>query len=71
MKEKLAYANHKLIAVASSALLLVAFCVVKSAGSPGKRSAGQVVTLSKIDQLKEAFQRDAGMVRFVTILSPT
>jgi hypothetical protein len=33
--------------------------------------AVQVVELRKIEQLKEAFQRDAGKVRFVTILSPT
>ena len=33
--------------------------------------AGQVIELRKVDQLKEAFQRDDGKVRFVTILSPT
>jgi len=33
--------------------------------------AGQVIELRKIDQLKEAFQRDTGKVRLVTILSPT
>ena len=33
--------------------------------------AGKVIALRKIDQLKEAFQRDAGKIRFVTILSPT
>ncbi len=30
-----------------------------------------VPTLRKIDTLKRAFQRDAGKVRLVTILSPT
>lgn len=39
----------------------------KSAAS----KAGQVIDLRKIDQLKGAFQRDVGKVRFVTILSPT
>ena len=38
---------------------------------PVVAKAGQVIQLRKIDQLKEAFQRDAGKVRFVTILSPT
>ena len=33
--------------------------------------SGQVIQLRSIDQLKEAFQRDGGKVRFVTILSPT
>ena len=35
------------------------------------KSAGRVITLRKVDQLKEAFQRDAGKIRLVTILSPT
>ena len=30
-----------------------------------------VARLRSLDQLKEAFQRDQGKVRFVTILSPT
>jgi hypothetical protein len=38
---------------------------------PPVAHAGQVIKVRKIDQLKEAFQRDAGKVRFVTILSPT
>ena len=35
------------------------------------KGAGKVIALRKTDQLKEAFQRDAGKIRFVTILSPT
>lgn len=35
------------------------------------KGAGKVIALRKIDQLKEAFQRDTGKIRFVTILSPT
>jgi hypothetical protein len=35
------------------------------------RKAVRVIELGEIDQLKEAFQRDAGKVRLVTILSPT
>jgi hypothetical protein len=35
------------------------------------KSAVKVIELRKIDQLKEAFQRDAGKIRLVTILSPT
>ena len=38
---------------------------------PVVAKAGQVIELRKTDELKEAFQRDAGKVRFVTILSPT
>lgn len=38
---------------------------------PVVAKAGQVIDLRNIGQLKEAFQRDAGKVRFVTILSPT
>lgn len=44
-------------------------------GKPDKavatKNAVKVVSLRKIDQLKQAFQRDSGKVRFVTILSPT
>jgi hypothetical protein len=36
-----------------------------------KKIAVQVIELRNIGQLKDAFQRDAGKVRFVTILSPT
>jgi len=35
------------------------------------KKAVRVIELRGIDQLKEAFQRDAGKVRLVTILSPT
>jgi hypothetical protein len=35
------------------------------------KKAVNVIELSRIDQLKQDFQRDAGKVRFVTILSPT
>jgi hypothetical protein len=44
---------------------------VKQKKSPVIKNAGKVVELRNIGQLKEAFQRDAGKVRFVTILSPT
>jgi len=72
MKEKLAHAGRKLIGLAAVALSVVTFCAVNSADGQSKRkNAGQVVTLRDIDQLKEAFQRDIGKVRFVTILSPT
>jgi hypothetical protein len=36
-----------------------------------KKSAVQVIDLRNTDQMKEAFQRDKGKIRFVTILSPT
>jgi hypothetical protein len=65
-------------------LAIVAFLVLSSYSSssfaaqkkekqekPVVAKAGRVIELRKIDQLKEAFQRDAGKVRFVTILSPT
>jgi hypothetical protein len=35
------------------------------------KNAGKVVELRNLGQLKDAFQRDAGKVRFITILSPT
>ena len=35
------------------------------------KRAVPVVELRNLEQLKAAFQRDAGKVRFVTILSPT
>jgi hypothetical protein len=75
MKEKRLSADRKLIGLAAVGLSVVAFFAVNSAEGLSKRkdarNAGQVVPLRKIDQLKEAFQRDAGKVRFVTILSPT
>jgi hypothetical protein len=75
MTEKRLNADRKLVGLAAVALSVVAFCVVNSAEGLSKRkdarNSGQVVTLRKIDQLKEAFQRDAGKIRFVTILSPT
>jgi hypothetical protein len=36
-----------------------------------KKSAVQVIKLLNTDQVKEAFQRDKGKIRLVTILSPT
>ena len=36
-----------------------------------KKKAVPVIELHNLEQLKEAFQRDAGKVRLVTILSPT
>lgn len=36
-----------------------------------KKNAVQVIELHNTDQVKEAFQRDKGKVRLVTILSPT
>jgi hypothetical protein len=35
------------------------------------KNASKVVELRNIGQLQEAFERDAGKVRFITILSPT
>jgi hypothetical protein len=35
------------------------------------KSAAEVITLGNIDQIKDAFQRDKGNVRLVTIISPT
>jgi hypothetical protein len=42
-------------------------------GKARKAPSGKVgvAKLRSLDQLKEAFQRDQGKVRFVTILSPT
>jgi hypothetical protein len=37
---------------------------------PAKKAI-RVTELRELDQLKQAFQRDAGKIRFVTILSPT
>jgi hypothetical protein len=36
-----------------------------------KKRTVQVVDLKSIEQLKEAFQKESGKVRLVTILSPT
>lgn len=36
-----------------------------------KKSEVQIVELHNIEQLKEAFQRNVGKIRLVTILSPT
>jgi hypothetical protein len=36
-----------------------------------KKSAVKVIELRNLEQLKEAFQRDTGKVRLLTILSPT
>jgi len=75
MTEKRLNADRRLIDIAAVALSVVVVCVVNSAEGLSKkkdlRNSSQVVTLRKIDQLKEAFQRDAGKVRFLTILSPT
>ena len=35
------------------------------------KPAVEVVTLGNIEQIKDAFQRDRGKVRLVTIISPT
>ena len=65
-------------------LAIVAFLVfpssrnafaVQKAVKPKKQSVKKrtvaVIDLHNIEQVKEAFQRDAGKVRLVTILSPT
>jgi hypothetical protein len=74
MNENRANANLKPMALAIAALTFL-FLVCDSAAAQKRpansRNAGQLVTLSRIDELKDAFQRDAGKVRFVTILSPT
>lgn len=43
----------------------------RSNSKPTAKKAVKVTELRRIDELKHAFQRDAGKVRFVTILSPT
>jgi cytochrome oxidase Cu insertion factor (SCO1/SenC/PrrC family) len=43
----------------------------KSRGSAPARRKSHAVELGGIDQLKEAFQRDAGKVRLVALISPT
>jgi hypothetical protein len=76
MRLKQKVINLTLLAVAA---FLICFSSSESFASqkknkqtkPAASKAGQVVDLHKIDQLKEAFQRDSGKVRFVTILSPT
>lgn len=71
---KLIEAKRNLALIATTALLAFASYSDRSFATQKKKSvvkAGQVIELHKIDQLKEAFQRDAGKIRFVTILSPT
>ncbi|HEX5735362.1 MAG TPA: hypothetical protein VF131_21205 [Blastocatellia bacterium] len=72
-------AKNKFVLLATVAFLVFlshssnSFAAQKQAKQkkPVVAKAGQVIELRRIDQLKEEFQRDAGKVRFVTILSPT
>jgi hypothetical protein len=64
-------------------LIMIAFLAFPSYsdGSPmaqkkakafqASKNAGKLIELDSIKQLKATFQRDAGKVRLVTILSPT
>jgi hypothetical protein len=57
-----------------SAVFGDAFAAQKTAkqkNSNVKKQATRVIDLKSIEQLKEAFQKDNGKVRIVTILSPT
>ena len=71
--------SRRLAVVALAGFLVIpySFGTASAAQKKGERKkaavaeAVPVVELRHIEQLKEAFQRDAGKVRFVTILSPT
>ena len=78
MKQKRMSRNLALLAIvafwvfpSSSGDCLAAQKAAKRKRPPVAKGAGKVTALRRIDQLKEAFQRDAGKIRFVTILSPT
>ena len=66
-----------LLLVISLTLPQLTIAVVAANPPPQPRKAAKAVrrvsqiTLKSIDPLKEAFERDSGYVRLVTILSPT
>lgn len=55
-------------------ILLTALLIIQgnSSDRPARATAlpAEVVELKNLDQLKEAFQRDRGTVRLVSLLSP-
>ena len=70
------YSKLAVLAVLAAAGLVSISSTSSSEANTARRSASahrQIVvpTLHSIDSLKQAFQRDAGKVRLVTILSPT
>jgi hypothetical protein len=78
MNRKLANRAIMLLTVIASAIIPVcfndAFAAQKAATHkkpPPAKPAARVIQLRDIDQLREAFQGDAGKVRLVMILSPT
>jgi hypothetical protein len=61
-----------IIIVAIASLALPAYAgTYSSTAQKAARRKSNVVELRSLDQLKEAFQRDQGKVRLVTLLSPT
>jgi hypothetical protein len=59
-----------IVAIASLALPAYA-SAYSSTAQKATRQKANLVELRGLDQLKEAFQRDQGKVRLVTLLSPT
>lgn len=66
--------KRKLMIIGQVAIVLfIAFSLVGGDGNARSAPAtapAEVVDIKNLDQLKEAFQRDQGTVRLVSLLSP-
>jgi hypothetical protein len=66
--------KRKLMIIGQVAIVLfIALSLVQGGGNarPVRTSAlAEVIDIKNLDQLKEAFQRDHGAVRLVSLLSP-
>jgi hypothetical protein len=76
MQKKRTSGNLVVLAIVAFGLSLSAHSLAAQKTAKGKtkivtKKAVAVTELRNIEQLKEAFQRDVGKIRLVTILSPT
>lgn len=67
--------KRRLIIIGRMAIILLIALFITQGNSSGRTAratapAAEVVELKNLDQLKEAFQRDRGTVRLVSLLSP-
>ncbi len=67
--------KRRLVIIGRVAIILLIAWLITQGNSSGRTArvtalAAEVVELKNLDQLKEAFQRDRGTVRLVSLLSP-
>jgi hypothetical protein len=62
--------KQRLMVVGYAAIILSVALLFHGGQASTIEPAAELIDLKNLDQLKEAFQRDRGAVRLVTLLSP-